>query len=267
MATPLLGDTATRKAETIKIARLARRVLQGAALALALLFTWLKFHGLNFVPLLNDVNAQLLLRATLAAYYMSWVFGAKSDTDDQELLYIEPPDRQRVIRASVVTLLLIAVPFGVLCYVRSYRAFAVVLSIFLACNVITWRLLVSYILRRPVDETRSYYLSQKAYSRLFELRLFFDEYLCGSWQVLRFLTGAVMVGVIDVFAFTDIYARIPFSGPLRNKDFAGAALVFVFVFVFETWIWARRLQFRAGYSVVEELAASYKFEPVKMSGY
>jgi hypothetical protein len=261
MARPLSGDAAVRKAEMIKIARLARLFLQGSALGLALLFAWLKFHGLNFAPLLNDVNAQLLLRATLAAYYMSWVFGVGQDTDDQELLYVEPPDRKRVIRAGVGTLLLIAVPFGALCYVQSYRSFAILLSVFLICNVIAWRILISYVLRAPVEETRSYYLSQKDYARLFQLRLFFDDYLCGAWQVVRFLSGAALVAAIDVFAFTDIYARIPYRVFTRDKDFLGAVLVFVFVTIFEVWIWARRLQFKVGYSVVEQLAACYRFEP------
>jgi hypothetical protein len=129
-------NIAASKARMMKTARLARRVLQILAGSLALSFTWLKFHGLNFAPLLGDLSASLLLRVTLAIYYFSWVSGMASDADAQEVLYVEPPERNRVFTMLALVTVGIVIPFGLLCYAQSYKGFAAILSAFLIFNVI-----------------------------------------------------------------------------------------------------------------------------------
>jgi hypothetical protein len=247
----------------MKTARLARRILQVVAGGLALVFTWLKFHGLNFAPLVNDLSAQLMLRATLAAYYVSWVAGLSSDADDQEVIYVEPPERSRVIAMCAITGILIAIPFGILCYLQSYRAFAAVLSTFLIFNIICWLLAVRWALPQAVAKTSAFYVAQGAHAHLIGLRLFIEDYLGGSWQVWRFCVGATIVATIDVVAFTGLYEKLGIPQQFLSKDFAVAALllVFVFVLVTEVWVWAGRMQCRVGRLLVERLAISYEFLP------
>ena len=139
---PWKNGIVAKKAQTMKTVRLVRRASRLSRGTRAV-FRWLKFHGLNFAPLVNDLSAQLMLRATLAAYYVSWVAGLSSDADDQEVIYVEPPERSRVIAMCAITGILIAIPFGILCYLKSYRAFAAVLSAFLIFNVICWLLAVA----------------------------------------------------------------------------------------------------------------------------
>jgi len=243
----------------MSITRLARRILQFVAGGLALTFTWLKFHGLNFAPLVNDLSAQLVLRTTLAGYYVSWVAGLSFDADEQEVLYIEPPERSRVIATCVITALLVAVPFGVLCYLQSYRAFASTLSAFLIGNIICWLLVIRWLLPEAVAKTAKYYIAQGAHAQLLGLRLFIDDYLHGSWQVWRFSAGAALVAVIDVVAFTGLYDRLGTPHAVMNKEFAVAALMFIFVMVMEGWAWARKLQCRVGRLLLERLEGSYEF--------
>jgi hypothetical protein len=259
----MAADAAAAKSNVIGVVRLSRRFLQASALGLALLFTWLKFRGLNFTPVLNDISAQLLLRSTLAVYYMSWVFGLSSDADDQELLYVKAPNRSRAIALLIGTVLMIAVPFGILCYVQTYRTFAAVLSAFLVFNVVIWLLLIYKVLPEAVRETTAYYKANQAYPKIVVLRLFYDDYLQGSWQHWRFLTGGILVALIDLFAFSDVYQRLKLPALLRDKDFVLALLVFIFVAVIELWMWAQRMQFRVNRSLVEQLSKSYSFRPIK----
>jgi hypothetical protein len=143
---PAAQDVAEKKVAMIRLARTARTILQVVAGSLALAFAWLKFSGRNFAPLLNDLSAQLLLRATLAAYYMSWVFGLSSDADEQEVLYVEPPPPKRAVATCIGTAVVIAIPFAILCYVDSPRAFAVALSAFLIFDIVSWLVLIRWVL-------------------------------------------------------------------------------------------------------------------------
>jgi hypothetical protein len=178
-------NVAARKVEMIRLARTARTILQVVAGALALAFAWLKFRGLNFAPLLNDLTAQFILRATLAAYYMSWVVGLSSDADEQEVLYVEPPTRGRAIATCVGTAIVIAIPFAVLCYVESSRAFAIALSTFLVFDIVSWLILIHWVLPEAVGRTAEYYVSEHLYSQLIQLRLFVNDYLRGRWHWWR----------------------------------------------------------------------------------
>jgi hypothetical protein len=261
LTAPVAANFVGKKAQMLSVTRLARRILQFVAGALALTFTWLKFHGINFAPLVNDLSAQLVLRTTLATYYVSWVAGLSFDADEQEVLYVEPPDRSRVIVTCIITALIVAIPFGVLCYFQSYRAFAGTLSAFLIGNIIAWLIVIHWLLPAAVTKTAEYYKNQGAHAQLLGLKLFVDDYLHGSWQVWRFSAGAALVAMIDIVAFTGLYEHLGIPHVLMSKEFAVATLLFIFVLVMEGWCWARKLQCRVERLLLERLEASYEFRP------
>lgn len=252
--------TAEKKSQTIKAARIAKRTLSWAGMGLVAAFGFLKFHGLDFAPLLKDLNAQFLLQATLAFYYLCWVTGCSFDIDDQELLYVDPPDLRRVISMCVITVGAIVIPFGILCYVQSYRAFAVALTVFLVANVLCWIGLCYWVLRESVPATEKYYTDKKAYPKLLELKYFVDDYLEGPWQIWRFCAGAVIVSIIDIIAFTGLYEHLNILHRLGSKDFVLALLVLTFVLVMEIWIWAQRWQFRISRLHLDKIARSYNLQ-------
>ncbi len=257
---PAAHDVAQKKVEMIRLARTARTILKVVAGSLALAFAWLKFSGLNFAPLLNDLSAQLLLRGTLAAYYMSWVFGLSSDADEQEVLYVEPPPPKRAIATCIGTAVVIAIPFAILCYVDSPRAFAVALSAFLVFDIVSWLVLIRWVLPGAVAKTANYYKSEGLYLQLIQLKLFVNDYLRGRWHWWRSGVGAVIVAAIDVVAFTSD-ARLPKATALPSRDFLLATLLLAFVIVMEVWVWAKRLQVKFGHSLLARIATSYTFNP------
>jgi hypothetical protein len=253
----LIGtNLAAKKAETIKIARLARGSLQLAAGALALTFTWIKFRGLNFGPLINDLSAQLLSRTTLAVYYLSWVSGVSADVDDQEVIYVEPPDRGRVIVLCVAATILIGIPFGFLCYLSSYQ---VVLSAFIVFNFVCWWLMTRWVLPDTVNKTVAYYTQHNAYLQLLEVELFVGEYLKGPWQIWRYCAGGVIVVIIDLVKYSRLYDRLSGIATFPTKDFALAVLLLIFVIVMEGWAWLCRMKFKAGRSLIERITSIYDF--------
>ncbi len=247
---------------TIKAARVAKTTLKVAGGGLVFAFGFLKFHGLDFAPLVHDLSAQLLLRGTLAIYLFCWVAGLTWDIDDQELIYAAPPDIRRVTTMCVGAFIGLAIPFGVLCYVQSYRAFAVVLSAFLLFNVVCWLGLIKFVLPDPVAKTAEYYVGEKADVELMELRLFANRYLKGRWQRRRFCAGAVIVALIDAVAFTGLYERVDVLRQVGSKDFVLAILVLVFVLVMEIWIWLERGRFKASRSLLECVANCYSLHPL-----
>src|SRR5688500_12514856 len=90
------ASTYAVKPEIIYQARIARRVVAVAAAILAGAFAWLQFREIDFTPITNDISAKYLLRLTLALYYTCWVAGLLSDTNDQEVIYFEPPSKKRL---------------------------------------------------------------------------------------------------------------------------------------------------------------------------
>jgi len=251
----------TSKIRTIKAVRLARRVLQILAASLALSFTWLKFHGLNFAPLLGDLSASFLLRVTLALYYFSWVAGMASDADAQEVIYVEPPDRNRIVAMLALATVGIVIPFGLLCYVQSYKAFALVLSAFLIFNVIIWRLWAYWLIPKAVEGTSDYYRSRGAYGELIELRVYIDNYARGQWQRWRFLTGLLIVVLIDLLSFTRLYQPSNIAGLNTSNDFVLATLMFLFVVVMEGWVWLNRIYCRFARQLLDRVDTEYDLRP------
>jgi hypothetical protein len=254
-------NVAANKARMIKTARLARRVLQVLAASLALSFTWLKFHGLNFAPLLGDLSASFLLRVTLALYYFSWVSGMASDADAQEVIYVEPPDRNRVITMLALVTVGVAIPFGLLCYVQSYKAFALVLSAFLIFNFFIWRLWAYWLIPKAAEGTADYYKSRSAYGELMELRVYIDDYARGKWQLWRFLVGLLIVVLIDLLSFTRFYRPGTIAGLNAASDFVLATLMFLFVVVMEGWVWMNRIYCRFARQLLDRVDAEYELRP------
>src|SRR5262245_15025465 len=80
------------KDQLIKMAKRFRWVLWTAFLALPLVFGWLKFQGLDFAGAASRLEVDLLLKVSIAVYFLSWSLGCGWETSDIESLYAVAPN-------------------------------------------------------------------------------------------------------------------------------------------------------------------------------
>ena len=192
----------------------------------------------------NSDFATVLWRASLVLYFLSWVFGAESDIDAQEEVYLVAPREGTLSQQDIGVGIGIAVVFGVLCWVSdSYRAFALALTGFWIVNVVTWRYLVR-LLAKPIRESRALYEREGRYIELERLRIA-ENYIAGNWQWWRFAIGAVLAIVMNGLAWFDL-----------SRGYA-AASIFAFVISVEAWIWLMRLRRKLALKALEEFGERY----------
>lgn len=223
----------------IAVARHARTVTRIAGGVLVLLFGWLKLNNEAVGRALSGSSPEFLLRVSLALYYLAWVMGATNDTNEQELAYAVPPSNATFPKGGYMAAASLVAAFAFLCWVRSPRAFAVVLAGFLIANVAWWRYMVESVLPRPLTVSAEKFRAEKDYVALAILESF-RYYIAGSWQWWRFAAGSVMVTAILFVAFVGLPAPLTRIAFFADRDRALGLLLLAYVVGFEAWIWIMR---------------------------
>lgn len=223
----------------IAVARHARTVTRIAGGVLVLLFGWLKLNNEAVGQALSGSSPEFLLRVSLALYYLAWVMGATNDTNEQELAYAVPPSNAIFPKGGYLAAVSLVSVFGSLCWVRSPRAFSVVLAVFLMANIAWWRYMVERVLPRPLTVSAERFRAEKDYVALAILESF-RSYIAGSWQWWRFASGAVMVIIILVVAFLGLPASLTRIAFFADGDRVLGILLLTYVVGFEAWIWIMR---------------------------
>ncbi len=232
---------------------------------LATAFVWLKFQGVQIVPVVSDLSSDLVFKATMATYFWCWIFGLRIDIDHEEDVLLRPPTDKGVIPVggwvSWVTLVSI---FGILCVVRTPKELATVLGAFLLANVITWRYFVIRILKPTVIQLKTEYIAVADYMGLEQLKLVYDDYLVGRWQWMRFTTGFAVIGLVFASAFSNLGDRLAGTIGL-STDLIVSLEILLFVFIMEAWIWAKRFRVKGGLELLADLRAAYSFAAPRRS--
>jgi len=227
---------------------------------LAFFFGWLKLKGVAIGPMTTDTFASFLLKASLVIYYFSWVFGASLDAKDQALVYLTAPNKEQLPKEGIGLMIAMAIVFGALCYVDTYRQFAAVLGFFWFINIIAWRYLVIKLLRKPITISYDIYSSYINYIELEKLKIV-KQYIDGPWQWWRFVIGAFMIGGINFLLYTNLPARLVLYTDIVSIQFVPAFSIFLFVFSVELWIWIMRIKRRISLNALENLAENYVLRP------
>lgn len=244
---------------TGRMGKTVRRALWAAFLFPPLLFGWLKFQGVDFIYLSKQLSVELLLKLSMALYYLSWSLGMAWETSDAESIYAVPPNRGRVPWVGFVVIGAMAVLFVVLCLVSSFKWLAPALAVFWAADWMGWIYLVSVVRPAVLDSLKMYEETRK-YDRLENL-LVFAELNQGAWKVWRYAAGVCLLVVIHVLAFTplpqmigDVVGGIP-------GDVVLAISVLLFILVMEGWIWFKRARARTSYGLIGNLVSKYDLTP------
>jgi hypothetical protein len=157
----------------------------------------------------------------------------------------------------------LAAVFAVLCLVDSYRLFAPFLAGFWVINVGGWWYIVKRILPKILRESRSACLAaclaRNDYVQLERFEMV-REYMCGWWQMYRFGAGALLIGGINVLAFSPLAGVVAGASGLSPEMIITLSILGQILFV-EGWIWLLRLRLSVSLRVVKNLSRLYRLVP------
>jgi hypothetical protein len=245
------------KRAILNFARTIRLIIKLSAFTLPVFFVWLRFRGVDVMPVVRTLPATVLLRASLVFYYFSWLYGTTFDTDIQELVYYTAPTEQgKVPLATIVVMLSIAAMFGILCAVKSFQQFLMVLAGFWLLDILSWRYLVTRLLPSVFKASLAQFNKNGDDAKIDQLE-FVRNYHFGSWKWFRSFGGLVLLIVLNVIAQTStidqLAARIHMS-----VDTTLAVAVAMFLLVVEAWVWIMRLKTRFAIETIEHLRYRYR---------
>jgi hypothetical protein len=256
------GETATIDPDMVRMARRTRTLIGVLATVLCSLFAWLQLRDIPFTPIVENLSARAVFKATMFVYYTCWIAGTKWDTDDQELLYSVAPGDGTLPSRGILTAVLLAALFGLLCWVPSPRVFAILLGLFLALNVVSWRFLVTRITRKATGDARQLNASRKNYGEVACLQIW-NRYMDGRWQWYRFLAGALLIIAINAMAFSGLH-DVFLAGLRMTLEMLMTIGIMLFIGVMESWIWVMRIKTRYGIEAIREVSNEYSLSPRKV---
>jgi hypothetical protein len=139
--------------------------------------------------------------------------------------------------------------------------FAAVLAAFWVLDTGAW----AFILRRTAEPTvndsvHGFRDKLKWYDRL-ESLLAFDEQHRGSWKWWRQGVGLLLLGFINLLAFSPLSESIGEAIGGIPGDTIVALSILIFVVAMEGWIWFTRIQSKARQHAISDLAKKYNLSP------
>lgn len=246
--------------------KMVRLLIAVAAWILPLWFAWLQVKNYPILVTIKTIQPYVILQVLLIVYYFCWVAGTRFDVTTQESIYLADYSFPWTQFGSGIAL--IAAGAALLWSSNDDKKFAIMLSIFVAVNVVFWailRLTVSTLIRG----TRTKYAEMKDYYGLAQLDVV-EEYILGNWQWKRFLGMGLIVLAGDAISFLDglrssiSVALQPMFGGLKPQEISPLLPqvgFLVFLIFAEGWIWLKRAVTRATMYALNRLAAEYKLEP------
>jgi hypothetical protein len=262
-------DLLARKDKINRLAWKARLAIKIVAGILALFFTWIKFSGLSFLPVLENTEPQVLAKVIVVFYYLCWVFGTGFDVGTQQAVYVSDPQEGQITLDTVGVLIGLTIVTAVLLWASDdIKVFCVILVVFVIVNVLLWR----YLLIRVgpiIEESARVYRKDNNYPDLERLEVV-KQYLAGNWQKHRFLAMCLILAVANLVCFFEpaqqgliAVARLtlpPNMVPAVARLLPHLSIV-LFIVVAEGWIWVMRVRTWASLHVIGELRHKYEIKP------
>lgn len=241
----------------IHFARTTRLIIRLSAFIVPFFFVWLRFRGVDVMPVVRSLPATILLRASLVLYYFSWFYGTTFDTDIQELVYYTAPTKQgKVPAAAIVIMLAIAAMFGALCAIKSFQQFLMFLAGFWLLDILAWRYLVTRLLPTVFRASSDHFKQVGDDAKMDQLD-FVKDYHVGSWKWRRSIVGVVLLLVLNVIARTTMVSWLAIRLQI-SVDTTLAVAVTMFLLFVEGWVWIMRLRTRFAIETIEHLRHRYR---------
>jgi hypothetical protein len=251
------------------LGRNVRRAIWLIGAVLALIFGWLQFRDIPMASLIERTEPDLLLRLTLALYYSCWVFGTTFDTNIQTAVYVRDPNRGLIPKSAYLLLAGFGVVAGILMWASKSEAyFAIVLTLFVAFNIVGFIYILSHV-QPMMAASKEQYESKRDYFGLEQLDLVIT-YMTGPWQRLRFVVMIVLAIGMNVIVFWDdgrafvanlLVVFVPPTDAAMMDRLIPSLSFLVFVLVAEGWIWIQRVRVRTAIDLIESLSEKYVVRP------
>jgi hypothetical protein len=243
-------------------ARHIRSLVKYVATALGIGFAWLKLSNADFRPVAADVTAALVFHTTMALFVICWVKGLYSDTDQQELVYVAAPNKLHTYTGTSIVALSLFLVFVLLCVTYTTTAFAYSLLFFHIVNIAAWLYLSKVVMRGEFLKSMDIYRKAREFFHVEQLRVVYEMYLDGSWQVKRFVAGGVVAVAAVVLRYVTVTGQdfIQFRGYSLGTELAIALLFLIYVVVMEVWIWRERIRMAARVGLINQLRESYTLD-------
>lgn len=248
------------KNDIISISRKVRFIVNSAIIILGLTFGYLKLRGISILPFINNLSGDFILKLSIVAYYFSWSTGTLSDINDMEIVYIRGPENKYLPPAYLIASIIVIV-FALLCWVKNFQGFAIVLFIFCIINLFARTYLVKFILKNMFNDSQKEYQKINSFSLLEKLYIV-QNYSEGNWQWIRFIIGLMLIIIVILLAFTPL--SLLFSKYLKiSSEVIDAFSVFLYVIFMETSIWIMRVKMKVSLSVIEKIDKKYHVKLTK----
>lgn len=228
------------------------------AIVLGLIFSWLQIEQSSIVQFATDDYAYNLMHVALFIYYLAWVFGCTWDISDHQTALAQAPRGDKLPWEGIICAICLTIVFGILCYVKSPVRLSEVLFAFWIINFLSWLYYTKHIIASSIDKSRQIY-SSSAYKQFrYERLRVFDKYLRGNWQWYRWLSGGMIIALINIASHSRLSTLIADHFTFSSAYFVIAGLILIFVISMEAWIWLWRFRTRAAFSILKDLEDRFK---------
>jgi hypothetical protein len=238
-----------------KIFRRTKTLIKTIALILAFFFTWLEFRNImiarEVIPLLTDKLSNTFFKIVIVIYYFSWLAGTSKDLDDEEYTFLTAPNSGKLSISALGSMAVLAGLFAWLCGASTPKSIAIVLTTFFISNVLGWIYLKWYI-KEAIEKSIEKYENRKDNLGLYKISII-KTYLWGKWEIYRFITGFIILLILDIFAFSNLSQIITKYLMLPSSQFLIVFMFFVYVIIMEIWIWFYRIERNITFKVVNKL--------------
>ena len=240
--------------DIINTSRKARSVLYFSVFALGLIFGYLKLKDISIIPFINDLSVDFILKISLAVYYFSWSAGLSSDINDQVIVLIKGLEKKYFLPAYPIAFIIVS-GFALLCYVKNFRIFAIVLLIFWIINLFGWIYAVMFLLDKMFIDTQEEYQMSNSFSLSEKLDVV-KNYTEGNWQWIRFIIGLIIIIIVIILAYSPLslwaskYLKI-------SSEAINAFSVSVYIIFMETTMWIMRIKVKVSLLFIEKMDNKY----------
>lgn len=248
------------KENVISFTRNVKTLVRIIGAVLVLLFGFLAFRGVDLVHFTDDDSTNLLLRICLALYYCSWIFGANSDTVDQENAYIYMPF-QRLNWHVILASFTVASVFGYLCLTASLKQLAIGLPIFWCIDFGAWNYLKFVIAKPSYEESQQILKDEEDWPRLGALEHTYEG-ICGNWVIYRFIIGMILAVGMTVTIYTNLGGYIATALGFQSIQFTEALSFLLFLIVVEPWKWFMRIRTKIAQNIFKKMSEEYKIQRI-----
>ena len=122
-----------------KLAWWATTFVNVVCAVLALLFGYLQFRNYQFARVIEYAQPEFLLKFTMFAFYLGWVFGPKFDIKVQKLVYVKDPHRGELTLIGFFLLITFSITaIFMLWVIDNEKIFFIALTVSMGLNIVSY---------------------------------------------------------------------------------------------------------------------------------